>query len=125
MVGLGEFGEKPFHLVPFERHIDFDGSVTGDRRRDPGANGFQINGLIFARELFEDFVQHVLDLGGVHTRGRYFYGNTASAEGLGFESIMRKFFRDLTEDRLLSRSQFQHKGHQQALAFDALCGALP
>ena len=61
MVGFGQFREQPLHFVLLQRHVDLDGRVTGDGRGDAGADLFQVQRLFFARELLEQFMQHVLD----------------------------------------------------------------
>src|SRR5208283_4312127 len=86
---------------------------------------FQINGLLFTGELFEDFAQHVLDLRGVDFGRRDSYRYAACAEGLGLKTIACKFFGDVAEDRLLGGSQFDDQGHEQALTLHLLGGALP
>ena len=53
MVGFGEFGEQPLHFVLLERHVYFDGGMAGDGGGDASANLFQIQLLLFARELIE------------------------------------------------------------------------
>ena len=61
MVGFGEFREQPFHFVLLQRHVDLDGGVAGDGGGNAGTDLFQVQRLLFARELVEQFVQHVLD----------------------------------------------------------------
>ena len=90
-----------------------------------GSHRFQIDGLLFARELLEDFVQHVLDLRRVHARRRDLHRDAARAEGFRLKTIVRKFFGNVAEDRLLCRSQFDDQRHEQTLALHLLRRALP
>src|SRR5882672_7781083 len=124
MLRLREFSEEPLHLILFERHVDLDRGMTRDRRGNTRAHSLEIDGLIFARQLFKDFVEHVLDLGGVHAGWSDFYGDAAGSEGLGIETIVGEFVSNLAEDGLLRGRQFEDQWHQQTLAFDALGGAL-
>ena len=96
MVGFREFGEQPVHFVLLERHVDFDGGVAGDRGGDAGANLFQIQRLLFARKLVEQFVQHMFDRGRLHARRSDFHRYAARAKRLGLESVVlaiRRRFR--------------------------------
>ena len=100
--------------------MNMDGYATRRKRRgDTCANTFEIDGLIFARELLEDFVEHVLDLGGVDSCGRDLHCYAACPKGLGFESVVGEFFGNVTEDCLLCGGQFKDQRHQQTLAFDS------
>ena len=89
MLGVGEFGQQPLHFVLLERHVDLDRRMAGDRRCDPRAHRFQIDDLVFARELLEDFIQHVLDLRSVHARRCDFHRDAACAERFRFEAVVR------------------------------------
>src|SRR5580704_13819323 len=103
--GAGEFGKQPLHFVLLERHVHFDGSVTSDRSGDAGAQGFEIELLILAGELFEKLMQHVLDLGCIDSRGRDLNGHTPRAEGFGLKAVMREFVRNLRENGELRRRE--------------------
>ena len=120
VVGFGQFGEQPFHLVLLERHVDFDGRMARDRGGDASAYLFQVQRLLFARELVEEFVQHAFDGGRLDSCRRDFHRHAACAEGLGLESVMLQFVGNFGEYRLLCRRQLQHNRHQQALAFHSL-----
>ena len=84
------------------------------------ANLLQVQRLLFAGKLVEQFVQHVLDGGGVHSGGSDLYRDAAGAKGFDFESVPGQFVGDFGEDCLLRRREFDHQRHQQALAFDFL-----
>ena len=124
VIGLRQLRQQPLHFVPLQRHVHFDGGVARDRRRDAGANLFQIQRLLLAGELVQQLVQHFLDHGRVHSRRRHFHRHAARAEWFGLESIALQFVRDFGEHRPLRRRQLQHNRHQQPLAFDSLCRAL-
>src|SRR6201988_3959463 len=119
MIGFREFGQQPFHLVLFQRHVDFDSRMARDRGGNTRANLLQVQRLLFAGELIEQFVKHVFDRRGLHSRGSDFDGDTAHAEWLGLETVARELVGNFAEDRLLRRRQFQHDRHQQALALDS------
>ena len=125
MVGFCEFGEQPVHFILLERHVDLDGGVAGDGGGDAGANLFQVQRLLFARDLVEEFVQHVLDCGCIYAGGRDFHGHAARAERFGLEAVVLEFIGDLGKYSLLRRREFEHDWHEQALALDFLRGALP
>ena len=101
MVGFRQFGEQPVHFVLLERHVDFDGGVAGDGGGDAAADLFQVERLLFARDLIEQFVQHFFDRRGVDSRGRDFHGDAAGAERLGLEAVVLQFVGNLGEDGLL------------------------
>ena len=109
----------------FEGHVDFDGGVACNRRGDARPHCFQIDGLVFARELLEDFVQHVLDARRIHPRRRDLHRHAARAKGFRFKTVVGKFLGNVAEDRLLRRSQFNDQRHEQTLAFDPPRRALP
>ncbi len=117
VIGLGEFGQQPFHLVLFQRHVHLDRRMAGDRSRNSGTYLFQIQRLLFARELIQQFMQHILDRGCFHSRRGDFHRNAARAKWLGLESIAGQFIRNFLKNSLLRRGQLQHDRHQQSLAF--------
>ena len=86
---------------------------------------FQVQGLLFARKLVQQFVQHVLDCRRFYAGRGNFHRHAAGPEGFCFESVMRQFVGNFREDGLLRRGQLQHNGHQQALALHLLSSALP
>ena len=55
--------QQPLHFVLLQRHVDLDGGMAGDAGGDAGANLLQVQRLLFALELLQDFVQQVLDVG--------------------------------------------------------------
>ncbi len=124
VVGFREFGEKPVHFILFERHVDLDGGVAGDGSGNAAANLFQVQRLLLARDLIEQFVEHVLDGSRIDTRRSDLHCDTARAEGLSFESIVLQFVGDLGKDGLLRWRQLKNNRHEQALAFDFLRCAL-
>ena len=69
-------------------------------------------------------MQHMLDSGGVHSRGSDFDRDAARAEGLGFESVGCEFVRNLGKHGVLCRREFHQQRHQHALAFHFLRRAL-
>ena len=89
MLGFCQLHEQPLHLILFEWHIDFDRGVARNRRRNTRPHRFQVDGLVLACELFEDFVHHVLDLRRVDARRCDLYRHAARAEGLRFKTIAR------------------------------------
>jgi len=80
VVGFRQFGEKPVHFVLLERHVDLDGGMTGDGGGDASTNLLQVQRLLFARDLVEQFVEHVFDSGCVNSGGRDFDGDAPRAE---------------------------------------------
>jgi hypothetical protein len=98
--------------------------MAGDGGGDAGADLVEVQGLLFTGDLIEQFVEHVLDGGCVDPGGRDFNGDAAGAEGLGFEAVVFEFAGDLGKDCLLRGREFEHDGHEQALAFHFLRRAL-
>src|SRR5260370_435915 len=115
MLGFRQFRQQPFHFVLLQRHVDFDGRVARDRGCDRGPDLLQIQRLLFARELIEQIVQHVLNRGGIHSRWRHLHRHTARAEWLGFESVVLQLVGNLREYCLLRGRQFENDRHQQPL----------
>ena len=124
MVGLGQFGEQPFHFVLFQWHVDLDSGVAGYGGGNSSAHGFEIDGLLFTSQLFEDFVEQVLDLRGVYAGRGEFDRNAAGSEGLGLKTVAGQLFGNLSKNSLLRRRQVDDERHQQTLAFDPLDCAL-
>jgi len=85
---------------------------------------FQVQRLLFARDLIEQFVEHVLDRGRIYARRSNLHRDAARAEGLSFESIVLQFVGDLGKDGLLRWRQLKNNRYEQALAFDFLRCAL-
>ncbi len=48
-IGFCEFREQPFHLILLERHVDFNGGVTGNGCSDSRAHGLEVHFLILPR----------------------------------------------------------------------------
>src|ERR1051325_4847855 len=67
MICLSQFGEQPFHFVLLERHVDRDSCMARDRGGDASAYPFQIERLLLARELVEQFVEHTFDGGRLNS----------------------------------------------------------
>src|SRR5262249_47410388 len=111
-VSFGELGEQPFHLVLIERHVDLDGGMAGDGGSDASANLLQVERLILAGKLIEQFMQQVLDLGSFNSGGRELDRDTSRTKRLGVEAIVVQFLRKLGEDRLLGRGELDHDWHQ-------------
>ena len=69
--------------------------MAGDRGSNSGSNFFQIQRLLFAGDLVEQLVQHILDRRRIYSCRRYFHRDAARAEGLGFESVVLQFVGNL------------------------------
>src|SRR5438128_6392938 len=85
---LRQFAEQPFHLVLLERHVDFDGRMARNGGGDASANLLQIQRLLFAGKLIEEFVQHVFNLARLKARWRNLYCDAACAEGFRVKAIL-------------------------------------
>src|SRR5215469_5327728 len=114
-VGLGQLLEQPLHFGLFERHVDFDGGVAGDRSSDLCANLLQIEGLLFALELLEDLVQHVLDFRRRNARRCSLHRDGANAEGLDLEAVVIELVRDLRENSHLARRKLDQQRYEHLL----------
>src|SRR5215469_11596114 len=114
-VRLGQLLEQPLHFVLFERHVDFDGGVAGDRSSDLCANLLQIEGLLFALELLEDLVQHVLDFRRGNARRCGLHRDGANAEGLDLEAVVIELVRDLRENSHLARRKLDQQRYEHLL----------
>ena len=125
MLGFRKLRQQPFHLVLFERHIDFDGGMARNRGRYARAHCIEINGLVFTSQLLENLIHHVFDLGRVDSCRSDFYRHAARAKRLRLKPISRQFLCYFAEDRLLRWRQFNDERHEQALALDLLRRALP
>ena len=112
MIGFRQLREQPFHFVLLQGHIDFNGGVAGNRRGYTCTDFLQIQRLLFARKLIQDFVQQVFDRARVYARRGDFYGHAARTERFGFESITGQFIGNFAEHSLLGWSQFKHDRHQ-------------
>ena len=108
----------------FERHVDLNGRMAGNRSRNASPNLVEVQGLVFARKLVEQLVQHVLHLARFEAGRGNLDGNAAGAKGLCLKAIFLQLVRNFREYGLLRRSQFDHDRHQQALAFNLLLRAL-
>ena len=124
MVRFGQFGEQPLHFILLQRHIDLNRCVARDGRGNPSANLFQIQGLLLARNLIEQLVQHALYRCSVYPRRRNFYRDAAGPERFGLKAIVLQFVGNFRKDCLLRWRKLQHDWHQQPLALDSLRGTL-
>src|SRR5271166_2431846 len=86
-VGFGQLLQEPFHFVLFERHVDLDGGVASDTGSDPGTDLFEVERLLFAFDLLEDFMQQVFDFGGRDAGGGGLHRDGADTEGLDLETV--------------------------------------
>ena len=70
MICFRQLREQPFHFVVLQRHVHLDGGMTRNRGRDPCPNLFQIQRLLLARELIDQFAreEQVLNMEKVRAR---------------------------------------------------------
>ena len=73
----------------FERHVDLDGRMAGNRSRNASANLVEVQGLVFVRKLVEQLVQHVLHLARFEAGRGNLDGNAAGAKGLCLNAIFQ------------------------------------
>src|SRR3954451_1030195 len=86
-LGLREFLQQPFHLVPLQRHVDLDGGVARDRCGDAMADCVQVHCLLLALELDQQLAQHLLDVARLHSCRHSFHHHSTRAKEFDLESI--------------------------------------
>ncbi len=120
MLGFAEFGEEPVDFFGVEGLIDFDSGVAGHAGGDAAAAGFGVFGLLVAVGDGEDFFEHLFEFAAFETYRRGFDGESARAEGFGFEAVAVEFIGDLGEGDHLGRKEIDKERHEEALALDLL-----
>ena len=123
-VGFGKFSEQPLHLVLIEWHIDLDRCVAGNRRSNTGAKLLQIDRLLLARDLVDQFMQEMLNLVRLYASGSELHHDAARAKRLCLKAVLGKFLGNFREHRLLRRRKLEHQRHQQTLTLHPLSRAL-
>ena len=124
MFGSGEFGEEPVNFLGIEGLVDFDGGVTGHAGGDAAAASLGVFGLLVSIGNGQDLFEHLFEFDTFEADGSGFEGESARAEGLGFEAVAVEFAGDLGEGDHLGGKEVDEERHEEALALDLFGVAL-
>ena len=120
MLSFSEFCEQPVDFCRFEGHIDLDSRRTGNGSRDAGATGLFVLHLCRFLRLAQQFIENELEFAAFEAYGGGFYGQSAGAEGFGFEAVAFELLRDGGEADHLRGEELDQDRRKEALALDLL-----